>query len=495
MFSCGNDKRAGDVCYATCDANYIGIPSATCTSDLTWGPVQGACYLGKRRAGHKCEVKWLHKSLCGSTSIDHGGQQPTLLLFMCCAGVPPLDRGAPSESAIIGFASGGPSEIKTDPGGNNFAPMPIAPSFDRQSPKPLAVCPNNPPYTKVGPSNTTCKLYIYSRAWPGGVPEPGLGRCTAWFVQPDVMVTAGHCIKCNDPTQNCGIPEPLSGYNVNASDPGFVCCDLNTDSTTPCEAKDAWQVKAWASTVGWFGTEQSNDAAVILVEPFKSNTNTPVSQATKASDGQADIPVRTFFTDGYAGEPTPSASLFEGCTDPEFTDGRIRREWAPQTTAPLNEPTSQGQDLVYKGSICPGHSGGRLVDTTDSKAYGIASFGTRTCNNGSSRTWFTQLVDKALPDGAWLSSLVNAIKIGKPNYKWVDPTAQASCQAACAAIPGTGWRYINGGSPPSTQPTWALCASVLDLGTPYGKQWVTGEPFSFSFLHHQLMFETQIRNP
>lgn len=39
--------RAGDVCYATCNVDYVGLPSATCTPDLTWGLVQGACYPGE----------------------------------------------------------------------------------------------------------------------------------------------------------------------------------------------------------------------------------------------------------------------------------------------------------------------------------------------------------------------------------------------------------------------------------------------------------------
>ncbi|WIA23770.1 hypothetical protein OEZ85_013455 [Tetradesmus obliquus] len=80
IFSCGDDKRAGDVCYATCDVNYVGIPSATCTSDLTWGPVQGACYLG----------------------------------------VPPLEQGAPSEPAIIEFATGGSGGMGNSGGGGGM---------------------------------------------------------------------------------------------------------------------------------------------------------------------------------------------------------------------------------------------------------------------------------------------------------------------------------------------------------------------------------------
>jgi hypothetical protein len=386
-----------------------------------------------------------------------------LLLFptISCAGVPPSEQGAPSEPAIIEFATGAPSEFANPPWGEDFF---MPPHSARQSPKPLAVCLNNPTYNTVRSSFTSCKLLIQRK---NGRWQP----CTAFFVQPDVMVTAGHCIKVN---RNQANPVPLPEYDVTVSNPGYVCCVVIEDPSSDliCTQDKAWSVKAWASTTGWFATERTNDAAVIRVEPYPANQNAPVLQATKASDGQANTPSRSFFSDGYPMEDP----RMTGCTLQEFT-GRVRREWSIQTSAPLNSPTSQGKDLQYQGSSCGGHSGGRVVDTADSTAYGIVTGADDKCSPGdTSTTYVTQLVDRALPDGAWLNSLVNAIKIGKPNYKWVTPTdSQTSCQAACTAIPGTGWRYINGGSPPSTQPTWALCASVLDLGVPYGQQWVTGK--------------------
>jgi hypothetical protein len=89
------------------------------------------------------------------------------------------------------------------------------PKRGQQQPGAKQVCDANPGYADLGPSNTVCKFFVR------GLDEFGAGFsgvCTAWFVGPNLMVTAGHCVSAGDE----------SGYFLDPSDPGETLLQKRT---------------------------------------------------------------------------------------------------------------------------------------------------------------------------------------------------------------------------------------------------------------------------
>lgn len=66
------------------------------------------------------------------------------------------------------------------------------------------VCDANPGYADLGPDSTVCKFFAKT------VGQEGYSPCTAWFIDDNLMVTAGHCM-VDTPNQ----------YFLDPEDPGM----------------------------------------------------------------------------------------------------------------------------------------------------------------------------------------------------------------------------------------------------------------------------------
>lgn len=150
----------------------------------------------------------------------------------------PLVAGDQSEySGPVSVGRANQRLARKDPNGTTPPPsgplrhvMPRRGGEQEQQPGAMQVCAANPAYAPVGPSSTVCKFNQILK-------DGSISRGTAWFIAPNLMVTAGHCVS-NGGDQR---------YNLNPANPGEklhtfgrcinaehrVCCHSQPGLTQP----------------------------------------------------------------------------------------------------------------------------------------------------------------------------------------------------------------------------------------------------------------------
>jgi hypothetical protein len=163
--------------------------------------------------------------------------------YYCGGGGPAavvLRRAAPANDAASSSSSSSSSAFTVDanggvpiPVGAPPAPNPhLAAAISRARAADVgraSVCPGDPAFEPAPPSRTTCRFFTKTKTGDRFM-------CTAWFVSPSLMVTAGHCIGSE------------RGYQLDESDPGLVCCGFESGST--CRESAAWRITGWVTTDG-----------------------------------------------------------------------------------------------------------------------------------------------------------------------------------------------------------------------------------------------------
>ncbi|KAF6266447.1 hypothetical protein COO60DRAFT_453975 [Scenedesmus sp. NREL 46B-D3] len=272
--------------------------------------------------------------------------------------------------------------------------------------QPASVCSGDPPINQTTPSRTLCRLFVNSL-------DTNTYLCTAWFITPKHMVTAGHCISL------LGGPAGSGMYDVDPANPGYVCCNFvepqpgAKPSKSPlCKKPWMWIVTKWVTTVGYFNTEsEANDGAVIEVvpaDPRPGRTVSALPQRIKPFSPNRRIPRHRAYLDGYPAREASDA----GC-------GRLvdTRRYATQAAVQPNSGTGMlGLPAEYPLSGCVGQSGGRAVrGGPGGLAYGIQTYGSRICEpdgRGRSRgmTAVTQISADATDCGVCVACLVQALE-------------------------------------------------------------------------------------
>ncbi|KAF8056466.1 hypothetical protein HT031_006323 [Scenedesmus sp. PABB004] len=264
---------------------------------------------------------------------------------------------------------------------------------------PASVCPEDPPFEAAPPSNTTCRLFVnFQRAGPA--------LCTAWFVSPQHVVTAGHCVA------------ERGHYKLDPRSPGSLCCGFDASSRA-CLPGRRFRLRAWITTAGWLeGLASANDGAVIRVEPWlppragagagapRAEAVAPVPQAL-GSIFPAVVPPGELYLDGFPARTWDDRGCFVGVDEQ-------RRYATAARAAPLNaHGGAGGLPVAYALSGCMGESGGRvLLGGEDGPAFGIQTFGANDCvGQGAGRglTGVTQIVDADGECGVCVACLVAAL--------------------------------------------------------------------------------------
>uniref|UniRef100_A0A383W0C9 Peptidase S1 domain-containing protein n=1 Tax=Tetradesmus obliquus TaxID=3088 RepID=A0A383W0C9_TETOB len=258
--------------------------------------------------------------------------------------------------------------------------------------RPASVCPLDPPFNQTTFSRTTCRLFVQNKF-------DGLEyMCTAWFITPRHVVTAGHCVSTGSP----------GWYHIDESNPGSMCCHFSEQRSTgrsTCTRSRTWRLLRWVTTKGYLeGEVEGNDGAVIEVEPADANnTLAPLVQRL-----QPFYPGRvgghTVYMDGYPG-PT---NFDVGCENLNIT-----RRYATQSVVrPLWDDGGEfGLPVEYAVAGCVGQSGGRVLrGGSNGGAYGIQTYGNTTCEGGRGLTGVTQISTEEAECGVCVSCLLAAIQ-------------------------------------------------------------------------------------
>lgn len=112
-------------------------------------------------------------------------------------------------AAVVGTIANRQAQKKAPTGKRQLPDRPFKPVLPKRSSHGhqlqggRQVCAANPPYADVGPSNTVGQFVMI-------LFDGYYSLCTAWFIGPNLMVTAGHCV-----TDGYG-----TGYFLDPSDPG-----------------------------------------------------------------------------------------------------------------------------------------------------------------------------------------------------------------------------------------------------------------------------------
>ncbi|KAF8056455.1 aminopeptidase M1-D [Scenedesmus sp. PABB004] len=246
---------------------------------------------------------------------------------------------------------------------------------------PASVCDADPPFEPLPePSRTTCRLFVTIPPDEGG----GAWLCTAWFVTPSHVVTAGHCVA-----------EAASGYIVDPADPGLLCCGFDADGA--CLTSHAWRLSRWVTTAGWWAGERTaNDGAVINVVPVNASASVGGAPQALRSFFPAAVPPHAAYLDGFPARDASDA----GC-------GRVDPTRAYATSADVAPRAAHdgagGRPVAYPLAGCVGQSGGRVlaVDPDGSAwAYGLQTYGASGCSaRGRGLTGVTQIAPVAADGG------------------------------------------------------------------------------------------------
>lgn len=253
---------------------------------------------------------------------------------------------------------------------------------------PASVCSGGAPFVQVGDSPTTCRLFV-NRA-------DGYFMCTAWFVTPNHVVTAGHCIA------------ERRRYLVVADDPGHLCCGFEPDGS--CQLARTWKLQRWVTTEGWW-TRASvhNDGAVLRVTPLDRRLSSAgLTPQLINSLWPLQLPDKTeVYTDGFPGRTRNDEGCLVGI-DP------TKRYETRALVTPLNSHGgAEGLALALPLPGCTGQSGARvLLGGPTGAAFGIQTYGAVNCTGGARRglTGVTQIVPSAaIPCGVCVASLLAAL--------------------------------------------------------------------------------------
>lgn len=253
-----------------------------------------------------------------------------------------------------------------------------------------AVCPENPPMQSFDTDtamHNTCRAYLYANErrsrWV---------MCTAWFVSPEHVALAGHCVTKGGTGQ----------YNLVEVDGRFgtVCCRTeNKTGPDNCKAGYGFDVVGGVTTCGWFFHDLfSNDGAVLKV---KRPSNVPANVGVPLVYGQAN-PFCTNEQVTYAGYPARSTRK-EGCNKRWGERFHyIRTSGLAQCTTSINK-----QSFTWYGSSCGGMSGGPLC--TNTTCIGILSASISECVGGKSVVSFAAISDSNQNWGVNIAGLVSAL--------------------------------------------------------------------------------------
>lgn len=196
---------------------------------------------------------------------------------------------------------------------------------------------------------------------------------------------------------------------------GNICCNPNPDNS--CPNNSLFNVLAWVTIKGWWELGEgrggtNNDGAVLLVEPATNSNIAPVPLSTTTFNGRS-LPALRITTSGF-----PCADdRFQGC---DLASGindnctALRGYTLPSAALPiLDSNNADGNELIYTGSSCGGHSGGPLSAPNDNvDAFGILVNGPTpncTLDGSTSGSTYSQIVDKTQRFGVHLARLVEAV--------------------------------------------------------------------------------------
>lgn len=147
---------------------------------------------------------------------------------------------------------------------------------------PSSVCPHDKPFTLAKPSNTTCRLVLRTH-------QNKAYLCTAWFISPNHVATAGHCVA-----------RP-GAYILSRDNPGYICCLFGPDGQ--CEPQYTWRLLQWVTTAGFYEDQRAdNDGAVIEVAPANPQDYVPGVAQNLTSFSPGPVPAHNMYMDGYPGE-------------------------------------------------------------------------------------------------------------------------------------------------------------------------------------------------
>lgn len=148
-----------------------------------------------------------------------------------------------------------------------------------------SVCLQDKPFTLTKPSNTTCRLVLRTHQGKSFL-------CTAWFISPNHVATAGHCVARQ------------GAYVLNRYNPGYMCCFFSGNGN--CKLQYTWRLLQWVTTTGYYeGVVTANDGAVVEVAPANPNKYVPGVPQNLTTFFPGAVPVHTMYMDGYPGEFQP----------------------------------------------------------------------------------------------------------------------------------------------------------------------------------------------
>jgi hypothetical protein len=183
-----------------------------------------------------------------------------------------------------------------------------------------------------------------------------------------------------------------------------------------------FNIVSWVTTKGYFDLPyplgETNDGAVLLVEPATESNIVPEPLATTTFNGPSfgvgsTIPPLDITTSGFP----CSDPRFEGCSATNGLTDKCteRRGYTTPVASPILETNNiVGDVLVYTGSSCGGHSGGPL----SAPANGVGGFGilvsgpTFDCSlpDATSGSSYSQIVDKLQKNSVFVDSLATALQ-------------------------------------------------------------------------------------
>ncbi|WIA35606.1 hypothetical protein OEZ86_004027 [Tetradesmus obliquus] len=212
-----------------------------------------------------------------------------------------------------------------------------------------------------GFSMTSCRLFVRTTILNDNK-QPLIYYCSAWFISPQHVATAGHCIAEG--------PE----YIVDRQQPGFVCCRFAANGN--CLPRYRYRLQSWVTTQGFLAKlpSRSNDGAVLKIVPQSPKDFVPpIPQTAFGAFAGNSPPEKAIYMDGY-----PMQTLEDGCG--EVDELRRYQTMASRPAQPIDSRTQNATAVQYQMSGCAGMSGGRVLSRGPTgRAFGLQTFGYEWC--------------------------------------------------------------------------------------------------------------------